>query len=88
MSIKRSLNIIEVSDPCSTYIASGCRYLVVSSYKQARYSEYIRLRQSSYSAYSKAKMPSVAEWESLEKKRRYLKEEEEEAIIKILRLRK
>jgi hypothetical protein len=61
MSIKRSLNTIKVSDPCSTYVASGRRCLVVSSYRRARYLEYIRLRQSSYSARSKAKMPSIAE---------------------------
>ncbi len=88
MSIKRSPNTIKVSNPCSTYIASSRRCLVILSYKQACYSEYIRLRQSSYSACPKAKMPSVVEWESLEKKRYYLKKEEEEAIIKILRLEK
>jgi hypothetical protein len=61
MSIKRSSNTIKVSDPCSTYIASSRRCLVISSYKQACYLEYIRLRQSSYNARSKAKMPSIIE---------------------------
>jgi hypothetical protein len=33
-------------------------------------------------------MPSVPEWESIERQRRKLQEEEEEAMAKILRLRK
>jgi hypothetical protein len=61
MSIKRSPNTVEVSDPCSICIALGRRCLVVSTYKQACYSEYICLGRSSYSTRTKAKMPSVAE---------------------------
>jgi hypothetical protein len=61
MSIKRSPNTVEVSNPYSTYIASSYYYLVISSYKQACYSEYIYLGRSSYSTCSKAKMPSIAE---------------------------
>ncbi len=61
MFIKRSLNTIKVSDPYSTYIASSRRYLIISSYKRAYYSEYICLRQSSYSTRPKAKMPFVVE---------------------------
>jgi hypothetical protein len=61
MSIKYSLNTVKVPDPCSTYIALGRCYLVISTYKQARYLEYIYLGQSSYSTCTKAKMPSIAE---------------------------
>jgi len=61
MFIKRSLNTIKVSDPCSTYINSGRCYLVVSTYERARCSKYIRLGQSACSARTKAKMSLVAE---------------------------
>ncbi len=59
MFIKRSPNTVEVSDPCSTYIASGRRYLVILTYKRTCYSKYIRLGRSSCSAKTKTKMPSI-----------------------------
>ncbi len=59
MFIKRSPNTIEVSDPCSTYVSSSRRCLVILTYERARYLEYIRLEQSSYSIKIKTKMPSV-----------------------------
>ncbi len=86
MFIEHSPNTVEVSDPCFTYVASGRQCLIILTYKRTRYSEYICLGRSSYSIKTKTKMPFVTKQESLEKKRYCLKKEEEEAIIKILRL--
>ncbi len=59
MFIKHSPNTVKVSNPCSTYVASGRRCLVMLTYERTRYSKYIRLGRSSYNAKTKTKMPSV-----------------------------
>jgi hypothetical protein len=61
MSIKRSPNTVKVSYPYTTCISSSRRCLIMSTYKRAYCSKYIRLRRSSYSIEVKTKMSSLLE---------------------------
>ena len=71
--------------PCLSYVKSGRRYIILNK-KSSRYSKCIR--QGKGACDTIAKMPSSGEQESLACQRRRLQLEEEEAMAKILRLRK
>jgi hypothetical protein len=88
--IERSSAAIEMA-PCSFCRRHGRRCIAVEpqasdDVKSSRCSECVRHRRPKCDYTSK--LPSLRDWESIDRQRQKLKAEEEEAMAKILRLRK
>src|SRR4051812_14284978 len=84
LRIDRSISAEEMS-PCD-FCRLHKRRCVVDSRESTRCSECVRKKRSSCN-YS-ARLPSLNDWSSLDRQRQRLRDEEEEAMAKILRLRK
>ena len=79
----------EMAAPCS-YCKKQNRKYVVDNKRSARCTEYIRYKLS-YDVLIddwERNVPRLSDWESIEKQKVLLEEQEEEAIVKILRLYK
>ncbi len=84
--MESSSSILPAQTACGACSRSRRTCLVSSSSSSKRCSECVRQGRSHCDAVVPT-MPSIAEWESIEKQKRKLEAEEEEAMAKILRLR-